>query len=202
MYLVNNPVTVVHGSGTIISATLSLGYDISHVQVEELLKKAAMETGLEEPFVLVIDLNDFSVSYRVGGFTNDVNHLLTIKSSLLKNILVMLHASGIEIVSPNFMNQRLIAEGAKIIPSRRQAKTQDNNEKPPEDVIFDKAGTAAEYEQLKQELLAAEERLEVVAGEKKSSKGEDQATLKLERKDLKARIEEIREILSSPPLQD
>ncbi|MEE4661469.1 MAG: mechanosensitive ion channel domain-containing protein, partial [Halieaceae bacterium] len=43
LFLVNNPLTVVHESGTIISAELSLGYDIAHQRVEELLKQAATD---------------------------------------------------------------------------------------------------------------------------------------------------------------
>jgi small-conductance mechanosensitive channel len=153
MYLVNNPVTVVHDSGTIISATLSLGYEVAHARIEELLKEAATEAKLEDPFVLVGELGDFSVSYRVGGFSQDVNRLLTIKSSLRKSILNVLHENGIEIVSPNFMNQRVLKEGERMIPLHYREALQPE-ETTPEEVIFAKADTAAEKEALKEELTA------------------------------------------------
>lgn len=202
MYLVNNPVTVVHNSGTIISATLSLGYDVSHVQVEELLIEAANETGLEDAFVLVIDLNDFSVSYRVGGFSNDVNRLLTTKSSLRKNILAMIHGGGIEIVSPSFMNQRVLAPKEKISPVRRSEKAKDDLESSPEDMIFAKAGSAAEHEELKQELATAREKLEAIIAETKSSEGNQKLAQENERERLKTRIETLSELLAAPQAGD
>ena len=55
-------------SGTIVSATVSLGYDTSHSRLEALLKEAAKRAGLGESFVQVVDLGDFSVNYRLAGF--------------------------------------------------------------------------------------------------------------------------------------
>ncbi|XOV88435.1 MAG: mechanosensitive ion channel family protein [Pseudomonadota bacterium] len=162
LLLVTNPVTVVHDSGTIISARLSLGYDVSHVRVEELLKQAADNSGLADSFVLVGELGDFSVSYRVGGFSADVSRLLTAKSNLRKNILLVMHEAGIEIVSPNFMNQRVLAEGKLMIPRRYRENTSEPAEASPEDVIFDKADTAAEREMKKQELGLARQRVEEI----------------------------------------
>ena len=62
LHLVTNPVSVVHSTGTIISATLSLGYDIAHAELEPLMKRAAEQAGLQEPFVLINELGDFSVN--------------------------------------------------------------------------------------------------------------------------------------------
>jgi small conductance mechanosensitive channel len=202
MYLVNNPVTVVHNSGTIISATLSLGYDIPHPRVEELLKQAAEETSLEDPFVLVVDLNDFSVSYRVGGFSEDTSHLLTIKSNLRKNVLTRLHENDIEIVSPNFMNQRALAPDEKIIPEDYQGQTHTRDDTSPEERIFDKAGSAAEREQHKEELEAAAKRLEALAEEIKLLNGSDASELERERDQLTARIEILDALVTAPPSED
>ncbi|MBT4159997.1 MAG: mechanosensitive ion channel [Gammaproteobacteria bacterium] len=199
MYLVNNPVTVVHNSGTIISANLSLGYDIPYARVEELLKKAAEESGLAEAFVLVVDLNDYSVSYRVGGFSSEISHMLTIKSGLRKKILNTLHESGIEIVSPNFMNQRALEPGEKIIPARYGPARVLEDEAKPEDMIFDKADSAAEKEALKRELTDANERLKALSEEIKSLEKGDRSALENERNQLSARIEEITQIISHPP---
>ncbi|MBE0696337.1 MAG: mechanosensitive ion channel, partial [Anaerolineaceae bacterium] len=65
--LISNPVTVIRSSGTIISTSLSLGYDVHYSHIQSLLLAAAEETGLSDPFVQVMDLGDFSITYRVNG---------------------------------------------------------------------------------------------------------------------------------------
>ena len=73
--MVNQPVRVVRASGTIVSATASLGYDVSRHTLEELFVMAAEAAGLEDPFVQVIDLGDFSVNYRIAGFLLSLIHI-------------------------------------------------------------------------------------------------------------------------------
>jgi len=75
LYLATTPVRVVRSSGTIVSATCSLGYDVNHTRVEELLRDAADTAGLTEPFVQVLDLGDFSVTYKVAGLLKEVKSL-------------------------------------------------------------------------------------------------------------------------------
>jgi small conductance mechanosensitive channel len=177
LYLVTNPVTVVHGSGTIISATLSLGYDIPRTRIEELLKQAALEAELQEPFVQVRGLGDFSVSYRVAGFLPEVKQLLTSKSNLHKKILDVLHEAGIEIVSPTFMNQRQLPETAKIIPTAAPAEPEAEVEAAPEEMIFDKAEEAAEQEALRDEHARLTQQLKDLTEEKKSASDDQQAAI-------------------------
>ena len=204
MYLVNNPITVVHDSGTIISATLSLGYDVPHEQIETLLNEAAERCGLDEPFTLVMELNDFSVTYRVGGFSTEVNRLLSTKSSLRRHILSILHENGIEIVSPNFMNQRVLAPDQKMIPplTQKQAGTRPVDtpeDRSPEDVIFDKADTAAEREGLKKEMAEALERLKALEAELKSAEDAMKDRLTRERENLAGRVDEIKALIAAEP---
>lgn len=190
MYLVTNPVTVVHGSGTIISANLSLGYDVPHSQVEELLRLAAEQAELEDAFVLVGELGDFSVSYRVGGFSPDVSRLLTAKSNLRKQVLDVLHENGIEIVSPNFMNQRVLPEGKRMVPQQPAGASEPQEESAPEEVIFDKADTAAELEARRQALADARAELETL--DKRIKEAPDEAGgMAPARKSLLARIERL-----------
>lgn len=163
LYLVNNPMTVVRTSGTIVSATLSLGYDISRKRIEELLKKAATEAGLEEPFVQVRSLGDFSVSYRVAGFLAEVKQLLTARSNLQKCILDVLHDDGVEIVSPSFMNQRQLPEVRKVIPEADAAEGKIQPavvEEELEALIFDKAEEAEKLEWDRKELTDIKQHLE------------------------------------------
>jgi hypothetical protein len=154
LYLVSNSVTVIRSSGTIISATVSIGYDFSHTIIEELLSEAATQTGLQEPFVQIKDLHDYSVSYRVAGFLPEIKQLLTVRSNLKKNILDVLHSNNIEIASPALMIQRRQEEGKKIVPATTtiiSPPTQIDDSPPPEEKIFDKAEGAAQVESLNDE---------------------------------------------------
>lgn len=150
MYLIANPVSVVRASGTIISVTISLGYDTWQKVIEPLLLEAAKDTGLEDPFVQVLELGDYSVNYRVAGVLKEVKHLLTTKSRLRAHCLDTLHRAGIEIMSPSVMMQRPIADSRMIVPEmpvtfgQKEAKP----ESLPEDIIFDKAEKAAAVHEL------------------------------------------------------
>ncbi|MGB5283800.1 MAG: mechanosensitive ion channel domain-containing protein, partial [Polyangiales bacterium] len=68
LFLVNNPVTVVRPSGTFISAKVSLGYDVPREKVEKCLVEATEHAGLTDPFVFVLELGDFSITYQAAGF--------------------------------------------------------------------------------------------------------------------------------------
>ncbi|RNI13771.1 hypothetical protein EFE42_06545 [Methanohalophilus sp. RSK] len=65
--LMSNPLITIRSSGTIISTNVSLAYDICRQDIETALLKAADEAGLEDSFVHVLELGDFSVTYKVGG---------------------------------------------------------------------------------------------------------------------------------------
>lgn len=159
LLLVNNPVTVLHRDGTIISAEVSIGYDVAYTRVEELLLQAATGAELLEPFVLVQELLDHAVLYRVCGFLPEMKHPLSSRSNLRKKVLEYLHGNGVEIVSPAFMNQRQLDPAAPVIPEQpvmHRAQAAASEETPaPEEKIFDKAEEAASLEELKQRQEAA-----------------------------------------------
>lgn len=173
--LASKPFTVIHSSGTIISSTVSLGYDVSHEHVEPLLVQAAQEAGLNDAFVQVRELGDYSVGYRVAGFFPEVRYLLTARSNLNKSILKTLHGADIEIMSPAFMNQRRVEPNESVIPppmlASLSAQTSNNdNRASPEALIFDKAEKAAtitrlrdRYAEVKAEIKAMEAALPSVA---------------------------------------
>ncbi len=148
LYLVTQPMTVVRATGTIISARVSLGYDVERTRAEELLLAAAGEAGLEDPFVQIRELGDFSVSYRVAGLLTEVKQLISARSRLRAKVLDSLHGGGVEIVSPTFMNTRALAEGKRIIPAAGESATIEEPESAPEDVVFDKADEAESREQV------------------------------------------------------
>ncbi len=157
LYMVTQPMQVVRASGTIITAELSLGYDVSHVDVSRILCEAATHADLKDAFVHVRQLGDFSITYRVAGVLEDVKSLISARSRLREAALDALHAAGIEIVSPNFMNTRAIAEGKMFIPKlTRKVATEKATQA--EDVAFDKAEEAASAEEIRKsiELVDAE----------------------------------------------
>lgn len=155
MLLVNNPVTVLHRDGTIIYAEISIGYDVTYTRVEELMLQAGTDAGLEEPFVLVHELLDHAVAYRICGFLPSMNNLLSSRSNLRKTVLARMHSNGIEIVSPSFMNQRALDPNKKVIPDvpvTHSGQRPPANSQAPEEKIFDKALEAASVEELKLKL--------------------------------------------------
>jgi len=147
--LISNPVTVIGGSGAIVTSTLSLGYDVHHARVEARLLRAAEAAGLAEPFVRVLELGNHAISYRVSGLLDDAHRLLTARSDLNKRVLDALHEEGIEVLSPTFMNQRPVAADARIIPKAPLAPPAPADRaqaEPEEAVVFDKAERAAQAE--------------------------------------------------------
>lgn len=161
LYLMTRPMTVIRSSGTIISASLSLGYDIPHRRIEQLLANAAEVSGLKEVFVQIVELGDFSITYKVSGFLSETKQLLETRSNLKRSILDKLHESGVEIVSPNFMNQRVLPSDTLVIPDTRgsRVKSKTDGTKLPERVIFDKAETVEEMDQWRDKLRELNQKL-------------------------------------------
>lgn len=176
-YCISNPVAATPSSGTIISASLSLGYDIDHRRIEPLLMEAARICGLAEPFVHILELGNFAVTYRVSGFLEETKRLISVRSSLYACVLDSLHSQGIEIVSPAFMNQRQLRDDARVIPSTTIVTTSDDHQPSAEDIAFDKAERAEELENEKQQVLQEIEKLEValkqVANEEEKKAGQE-----------------------------
>lgn len=159
LYVTNNPVKVTRESGTIVFTEVSLGYDVPRKRVEEVLLQAATAAGLEEPFVYLIKLGDFSVVYQVKGLLSDVKLLLSARSRLNGQVLDALHCAGIEIVSPNFMNTRNV-ETTSFIPKVLVAAPGATIINKPEDIVFDKAEQAETLEEQKAALVEIERQLQ------------------------------------------
>ncbi|MDO6568964.1 mechanosensitive ion channel family protein [Alteromonas sp. 1_MG-2023] len=191
--MVNTPVRVTRGSGAIISVDLSLGYDLHHSVVEKHLLTAAANAELEDPFVQVISLGDFSVSYRVAGLLKEVKSMLSARSRLHKSVLDALHNTGIEIVSPTFMNQRPQPDGLQMIPQQASnteeaAKPQDEEESNPEAIIFDKAEEAEQHEKNREGLA---EQIEAISTQLETAHGEEKDQLKTHKATLEKRLADL-----------
>jgi small-conductance mechanosensitive channel len=173
MYLATHPVTVINKKGTIVSATLSLGYDVPHTKIEALLIEAGGKAGLEEPFVQVLELGDFSVTYRIAGLYQEVKQILTKRSELRARVLDVLHGAGVEIVSPTFMNTRAVGE-TRFIPvaKRKKAAKEPEDKAGPESVVFDKAEQAELVEDLRERHRLMGEDLKKMEGSLRDQKDE------------------------------
>lgn len=171
--MVSQPMKVVRSSGTIVSAEVSLGYDVSRITIQACLLRAAENSGLLNGFVQVRELGDYSVLYRVAGLKEEVKGLISARSALREQMLDELHAQGIEVVSPTFMNTRVLESKTPIIPQKiydHQIKEASQQE----DMAFDKAEDAATIEQLKERLLKTDETLQSM----ESSSNENKELLK------------------------
>lgn len=183
-HMISNPVSVVRGSGTIVAVTLSLGYDIHYSQIESLLLEAIKGADLEEPFVQILELGNFSITYKACGMLTDVKVLLSAHSNLRRKILDILHNNGIEIVSPTFMNQRQLPDNQLIIPAAALHKSEEQSTIA-EEVVFDKAEEAEQHEKEKQRYV------DII----KQSEQDLENASTLEKKQLKETIKVAREQL-------
>lgn len=143
-YLITNPVEVIRSSGTLISAEVSIGYDVHHATVEQHLKEAALKAGLSDAFVHIIALGDFSVNYKVSGMLEDTKSMLTTESLLYGATLDELHSHDIEIMSPNMIAPRAVDPSHTFIA--KTTVTKDAESVNQEDLVFDKADEAEKIE--------------------------------------------------------
>ena len=160
MLLATHPFNVTRSSGTILYTEVSLGYDVNRLKIEESLIKAAQRAKLKDPFVLITALGDFSVVYRINGLLENVNSIISARSILTGHVLDSLHEDGIEIVSPNFMNQRQVGE-TLFIPKKHRVKDPNILDKTAESdsLIFDKAEEAESIEKRKALLTDVEKKI-------------------------------------------
>jgi len=166
LFLTTNPFRIKRSTGTLIQGVCSLGYDVNRLLIEEALVKATEQAGLENGFVRIAELGDFSVVYRVFGLTKEVKTVLSAQSRLNGAMLDCLHDAGIEIVSPNFMNQKPVGDTI-FIPAQMSAVQEPKKaEEAPEDLIFDKAEEAETLETEKKELEELEGRIQTLIEEK------------------------------------
>jgi len=197
--MVNQPVRVVRASGTIVSATASIGYDVSRHELEDLFVAAGESANLVEPFVQILELGDYSVNYRIAGFLEDPRSLFATRSRLRAAILDTLSENGIEIMSPMFVSRRE-ASNDPLLPSSAGPSISSQTRRTAEDRVFDKADNAARMEDSKRKLAEAQEnldllRLEVSNEDPETAERAERAVGRAERRieNLNKRIEQLSE---------
>jgi hypothetical protein len=192
LYIASNPVKLTRKTNTVISTTVSLGYDVPRTKVEEALKEAALQTGLTDPYVYIEELGDFSVVYEIHGFLKDSGKFFSMNSLLKAKVMDTLHQHSIEIVSPTFMNQRRVDE-KEFIPRGVVEKPVSTTESTPEERIFDEAIRSEQIEEKKDLLKELEKKAEAKKEQLKDTKDEaEQEKLK----QTIARMEDLMEKIS------
>lgn len=198
LYLVTHSVTTIRTSGTIVSTTVSLGYGVPRTRIEELLLEAAKKAELSDPFVHIVELGDFAVTYRVAGLLTEVKRFISMQSVLRECVMDSLHDGGIEIVSPTFMNTRALAAGTAVIPTATGPKAGIQPVSSPEDLVFDKAEDAESLENLRLVYAALIEKIHAQEDHaKQSPEGPERDTAQRELSVLQLRKERLERIISS-----
>lgn len=142
------------------SGALSLDYDVHHSRVVSLLMDAARKSGLDDPFVQILDLAKIAIIHRVGGLLADVKRMITARSNLHRAILDALHENGIEIVSLIFVNQRLLPSEERILPHAVREEVPSNGTIKIVEIVFDKAGQSERREEAVLQIQKEVEELE------------------------------------------
>ncbi len=161
--------------------------------MERLLLQAARDAGLTDPFVHVTALGDFSVSYRFAGFLKDVGQILSTRSRLHASALDALHAGGIEIVSPTFMNTRAFDPSDRFISNERRGMGSGHLATTVEDIAFDKADQAERLLQIDGSVNAKVKELERRIAK---ASGEEKAALEKSRDNLTRRHERLTQTIA------
>lgn len=196
LFLVTHPVRVMHKSGTVISVELSLGYDVPRAKIEEILTEAAAETGLESPYVQIRELGDFSVTYRVSGMLKEIKHLIDRRRELRAKTMDKLHAAGIEIVSPTFMNTRAFDKGSKFVGKVTAADVETASGPSMDSLVFDKADKAESVSMLREKLGETQARIKACQ-DLISESTDEQAKLaaESEKQGLEERVERLKALI-------
>ncbi len=103
---VTNFSTMAKQRGLVLYTTVTIGYDVPWVKVQDLLIAAAEAVpGVADdpkPFVLQTSLNDYHVSYQLNCYTDSPDRMPRIYSALHANIQDQFNRAGVEIMSPGF----------------------------------------------------------------------------------------------------
>lgn len=194
MFLIVRPMEVVRASGTIVSADVSIGYDVHRGRVKELLLEAGSGIGLVEPFVRILKLGDYSVEYKLGGLLLEVDGFLSTHTKLRGAMLDALHAGGVEIASPTILSTRRFGSGDPFVPSAEPPSplAGEEVESSFESLAFDKANRAGVLELMREDLLGLEVQVQQLTEQRAKTKDKhERAPLERELESLQSRAAAI-----------
>jgi small-conductance mechanosensitive channel len=184
-------VEVTRRAGSFINTAVSIGYDVSHDMVEKALKQAAESCELTEPFVLIEDLGDYSIRYRIHGLLEETSERLSRTSALNAAVLDVLHEQDIEIMSPQIVDRREYGIDHRFMPETAVKESEKGTEKADdgiEELAFDKAEEAASIEQLH----AQEEKIRLEIQQLGDKNTGDKKTLKEKKERLNSQLEHLK----------
>lgn len=201
MVLTQNAVHVTRRGGTFVNVDVSIGYTVPHETVMAALKEAAGQVELNEPFVLVEELLDHAIRYRVYGLLDDSSSLLTKTSDLRRAILSTLHRQEIEIASPSLTDRRSSDGSVAYVPPASPPEEAVDSEPAVEAgaqeedtdieaIAFDRAEQAESIEVL----YALQEKLEAELkslGDKDDASQNASQEISDRKKSIKARIDHV-----------
>ncbi|MFC2162412.1 mechanosensitive ion channel family protein [Candidatus Altiarchaeota archaeon] len=106
----------------ILYVSITLGYDLDPGLVEELLIESieASDDILKDPkpFVLINNLNDYTIDYEVNGYTDKPHLMINTKSNIRRNIITHFTRAGVQIMSPAYVNIKQRSGVDKMIPEQ------------------------------------------------------------------------------------
>lgn len=207
LYLSRQPIKVTRSSGTFVSATVSLGYEIPSATAEEALREAVEKAELAEPFIMIEELLDHAITYRTYGLLEDTKELLSTRARLRRSIVTTLHARGLQIVSPSFVNRVEYPPDRKFVPERSADEVAENDKvngstEKVEAIAFDKAEEAESIDRLyalQEKLSHEQDQLDGRVKEAKSQ--EEKQKLREERKEVERRVKRTGEIIEKREAQ-
>ena len=188
LYIIGQSVKIYRHSNLVVHADVSLGYDIPRAHIEEALKDAAINCGLKDPYVFIMEIGDFSITYRIHGFLQDNSKYFTSRSLLKAHVIDSLHAKRIEIVSPDFINHRNVADQT-FIPRTISPSDPDIN---PEELVFDKAIKSGEIEHKMLVLTQIDKQQSILKTKMKGTEAEEKERLEKAH----AHLEEMKDKIS------
>lgn len=106
--------------GLILHTTVGIGYETPWRQVDAMLKLAAHRTeGILKdppPFVLKKELGDFSITYEINGYCNEVLNMNKYYTELHQHILDIFNENNVQIMTPAYEGD---PEIPKVVPKEQ-----------------------------------------------------------------------------------
>ena len=176
LFLITNPVQVVDQDGTLISAEVSIGYNVHRIRVRDCLLAAAENVNLRDPFVHILELGNFAINYRITGILQDEGKLISKQHALKAAVIDALHADDVEIMTPNVMEQRPLDPSQLAKPMRHYAPDDDKNSTRAEQIMFPKSELAARIDRLRNRVVELKQEVDELKQDKPKETSTDGET--------------------------
>jgi small-conductance mechanosensitive channel len=93
-----------------ITVDVGIGYNTPSELVKKLLVEGARETkdiiDDPRPYVIITNLGDYAITYRLRAFTENAKIMFRVRSNLMANVHKTFYTHGVEILSPWYLVRR------------------------------------------------------------------------------------------------